>query len=412
MTPRAWWWPGALLFAVLLVSSLVQPTCALHRDIRFEAIRSVVDGTRTYMGDPQPAIDAAARLAVDGRAAIYERDLSTGSSFIYPPLAAALYLPLVGLPADQARDRLATINGVLFLGIVSIMAMLVSARHRLTTWLVPSCVLAAVAFYPLDHAMQLNQATLLVTVCVGAAWLALDRDRQAMAGVLFALSIAIKPQLILVLPALLWSARRMVFASLVTCTILIITSIAYAGAANHVDYLTRVLPSLSRGYPYYANQGINGLLYRAVSGDDLAVFRQSADSAFVRWGTRFAAVGALASVVSLARRWSARNVPPIWTFAVAWISATMTSPVAWQHHYVPALFAFVAIANTLGQTARLRRPVVGLLVGGAFGLMSAYFEVRAAQGAASRLLVSYVLYGAIALGVTLVLVGESQATRE
>jgi hypothetical protein len=208
---------------------------------------------------------------------------------------------------------------------------------------------------------------------------------------------------------MVWSARRMVLASLVTCTVLVVTSIVYAGVANHVDYLTRVLPSLSRGYPYYANQGVNGLLYRAVSGDDLAVFRQSPDSPFVRWGTRFAAVGALFAVLSLARRWSARAVPPVWIFAVAWLSATMTSPVAWQHHYVPALFAFVAIAKTLGGTAQLRRPAVGLLVGSAFGLMAAYFEVRAAQGAASRMLVSYLLYGAIALGVALVLVGESYA---
>jgi hypothetical protein len=404
---RGWWWPGALVCTLVLGFSLVQPTCALRRDIRFEALRSVVDSQRTYMGDPQPAIDAAARLAADGRAAIYSRDLSTGSSFIYPPLAAALYRPLAGLPPYQARDRLATANGVLFLAIVALMVMLAPARHRWTTWLVPSCVLAAVAFYPLDHAIQLNQATLLVTVCVGAAWLALDSDRQALAGVLFAMALAIKPQLVLVLPAMVWSARRMVFASLVTCLILVVASIAYAGVANHVDYLTRVLPSLSRGYPYYANQGINGLLYRAVSGDDLAVFQQSADSAFVRWGTRVAAVGALVGVVLLGRRWSARDVPPVWTFALAWLSATMTSPVAWQHHYVPALFAFVAIAKTLGEKAQLRRPVVGLLVGSAFGLMAAYFEVRGAQDAASRMLVSYLLYGAIALGIALVLVGES-----
>ncbi len=392
---------------MVLGVSLVQPSYALHRDIRFEAVRSLFDTSRTYMGDPGPAIVAATRLAHDGRAAIYDRYASIGSSFIYPPLAAALYRPLADLPADQARDRLATANGVLLLGIIALMVWLASARRGLTPWLVPVCALAAIAFYPLDHAVQLNQATLLVTVCIGAAWLALESDRQALAGVLFALTLAVKPQHVLDLPAMMWGARRMVAASLVTCAVLLVTSIAYAGVTNHVDYVTRVLPSLSRGYPYYANQGINGLLYRAVSGDNLAVFEQSSDSAFVRWGTRFAAVGALLAVVLLARRWNARGVPPVWTFALAWLSATMTSPVAWQHHYVPALFAFVAVASAVREVAQLRRPAVGVLMGTAFGLMGAYFEVRALQGVAARLLVSYILYGAIALGAALVLVGES-----
>jgi hypothetical protein len=410
MGSRGWWWPGAIICTLVLGVSLVQPSCALHRDIRFEAVRSLFDTSRTYMGDPGPAIVAATRLARDGRAAIYDRYAPIGSSFIYPPLAAALYRPLADLPADQAHDRLATADGVLFLGIIALMVWLASTRRGLTGWLVPGCVLAAIAFYPLDHAMQLNQATLLVTVCIGAAWLALESDRQALAGVLFALTLAVKPQLVLVLPAMIWGARRMVVASLVTCAALLVASIAYAGVTNHVDYVMRVLPSLSRGYPYYANQGINGLLYRAVSGENLAVFEQSADSAFVRWGTRFAAVGALVAVVLLARRWSARGVPPVWTFALAWLSATMTSPVAWQHHYAPALFVFVTVASAIREVEHLRRPAVGVLMGTAFGLMAAYFEVRAVQGVAARMLVSYVLYGAIALFAALVLVGESLPT--
>lgn len=409
--PRAWWWPGTITLALVLGFSLWQPWHALHRDIRLEAVRSLVDLDRTYMGDPQPAIVAAARLSRDARAPIYPPDLSVGSSFIYPPLAAALYRPLANLPRAEARDALTLADHTLFVVIVAILALQAGARDRLRAWMFPAVALAAVAFYPLVHAVELNQATLVVTALIGGVWVTLEDGSQELAGVLLAAALAVKPQLVLVLPALVWGARRMVVASLAAGAALLVASLAYAGVANHVDYLTRVLPSLSRGYPYYANQGINGLLYRMASGDDLAVFRQSPGSAFVTWGTRLAALGALVGVVSLARRWSARGVPPVWTFALAWLSATMTSPVAWQHHYAPALFAFVALARAIHDTPELRRPVVGLLVGGAIGLMGAYFEVRQVQGAAARLLVSYVLYGAVALGAAIVLVGESASTR-
>jgi hypothetical protein len=411
MRPRGWWWPGAIACALVLGASLAQPSCALHRDIRLEAVRSLVDLHRTYMGDPQPALIAAARLSRNGRVAIYEPDLSEGSSFIYPPIAAALYRPLVDLPQDEARDWLAMANHTLFVLIVAIMAQLASARGRLSPWIVSACTLAAIAFYPLVHAVQLNQATLLVTACIGATWIALEDDRQSLAGVLFALALSIKPQLVLVLPAMVWSARRMVIASFATGAGLLLASIAYAGVANHVDYVTRVLPSLSRGYAYYANQGINGLMYRWLPDENIGVFRQPPDSAFVRWATRLMAAGALAAVVMLARRWSVRGVPPVWTFALAWLSATMTSPVAWQHHYAPALFAFVAVATALREVAELRRPAIAALAGTAFALMATYFEVRQLQGFAARLLVSYVLYGAVALGALIVLVGEVRAAR-
>lgn len=386
----------------------------MHRDIRGEAIASLASLDRTYMGDPQPAIVAAARLARDGRAAIYERNLSTGSSFIYPPIAALLYRPLVGLPQDEARDWLAAANHTLFIVVVTIMVQLACARRKLRAWPAAGCAAAAILFYPLVHAVQLNQATLLVTACIGGAWLALGDGGQALAGVVFAVALVVKPQLVLVLPALAWGARRMVAASLVTAAALLAVSLAYAGWDNHVDYLTRVLPSLARGYPYYANQGINGFLYRWVPEEGLGVFRQAPDVAFVRWGSRAAAAGALAGTLVVARRWHTRGVPVTWTFALAWLAATMVSPVAWQHHYAPALFAFVAVTCAQRDApagSALRRPLVAALTGLAFSLTAAYFEVRQLEGVAARLLASYVLYGAVALGAALVLAAESRATR-
>ena len=117
-----WWLPAVALACVGFALSLVQPTLALHRDIRFEAVRSLVDLERTYMGDPAPAIRAARRLANDPRASIYDQDLAVGSAFIYPPLAALLYRPLAFLPIAEAQDRLTLATHVLWAAVFLLLA--------------------------------------------------------------------------------------------------------------------------------------------------------------------------------------------------------------------------------------------------------------------------------------------------
>lgn len=410
MTAR-WWVLGALLAALVAVASAVQPTLAMGRDIRWEAERSIVLFGHTLLGDPGPAIAAAARLARDPGAPLYAADLAHGSSFIYPPLAALLYRPLAFLPEDDARDWLAVVSHTLALAIVAMMVQLACARRRVTAGVVGACVAAAVAFYPLVHALQLNQATLFVTAFLGASWIALDEGNEAAAGVLFALTLAIKPQLVLALPALAWGARRMVGWAAATAAALLVASLLYAGLAAHVDYATRVLPSLSGGYAYYANQGVNGLLQRLRPGVDIAVFEQPSAAPWITAVTGVVSVGALAGSLVVGRLWHAWRVPPVWTFALSWLTATASSPVAWQHHYAPALFVFALLARALADDPTLRRRALGALAFGSFALMAAYFEVRHAQGVLTRLGASTVLYGAVTLGAAVVAVAEAESRR-
>ena len=407
------WWLAALAVAVVgFAASLVQPSRAIGRDIRLEAMRSLVAPERTYMGDPAPSIEAARRLMHDPRARLYDADLSVGSEFIYPPIAALPYRPLATLTRPEAHDRLALVNHVLFVAVVLLLLQLSTSRRRVGALDVAACAMAAVVFYPLVHAVELNQATVAVTLLIGLTWVALDERRPALAGAVFALALAVKPQLVLALPAMAWHARRMVASSLATASALACASIAYAGWDNQVAYVTHVLPALSRGYTYYANQGLNGLYGRMfVPGGDLGIFEQPPDSPVVRAATLVSAAVVLAGVLLIVRHWHARPRPvaPTWVFAVAWLATVLVSPVSWQHHYAPALFAFVLVARALREQPSLRTATVAALASAAFTLMAAYFEVRRFQGVAERLLASYVLYGALALGATLVLLIESGA---
>jgi hypothetical protein len=405
MTARRlpWWLPAVAILVAGFALSLVQPQLAMHRDIRLEAMRSLVDLQRTFLGDPGPAIRASRRLEHDPDARIYDQDLSAGSAFIYPPLAALMYRPLADLPVQQIRDRLAAANHVLWLAVVLIAAKLAGGRRGLPWPALATSAAACILFYPLVHAVQLNQATLVVTVAIGGAWLALDAERPATAGVAFALALAIKPQLALALPLMLWHAPRMVAAAAVAAAVLAVSSFAYAGVANNVDYVTRVLPALSRGYAYYANQGFNGFFYRWVPGGDIGIFAQRPRSPVVDVLTLLAAAGVLTAAALQLRR--SRAVEPAWAFGIAWLAATMVSPICWQHHYSPALFAFALLARALHDRPALRaRYATPAAI--AFTLMAIYLEVRPAQGVLARLSVSYVLFGALALGATFVRVAR------
>lgn len=396
-----WWRVPLLLVIVGFAFSAVQPTLARHRDIRMEAIGSLLDPSHTYMGDPGPAIRAARRLAADPRAPIYDQDLSVGSAFIYPPIAAAMYRPLADLSPELAQDRLAVVNHVLWCVIVLLVARMAGGKEDPSAWMILASLAACVVFYPLVHAVELNQATVVVTLLVGLAWVALDDDRHLLGGVALAAAMAIKPQLGLMLPVLLLAgARRMVIAAAIAATALALASVLYAGTANNAAYVTRVLPALSRGYPYYANQGYNGLLYRLIPGGDIGVFVQQPRSLVVDVLTLVAGIGGLVAAASVVRR--TRMRPPSWAFGVAWLAATMASPVAWQHHFAPALFAFALLGRSMRHVPALREPRIVVPAAAAFTLMAVYFEVRGLQRVPERLLVSYVLAGASLLGVALV----------
>lgn len=378
--------------AILVVGftlSAAQPTTCARGDLRLDALRSLVDERRSFLGDPGPSIVAAGRLRADPRAAIYPRDLSIGSAFIYPPIAARPYEPLAGLHPSLARAALSRVSRALFVVVVGLLAALLVVRRKPRPLELVAAVLGALAFFPLVHAVQLNQATLAVTALIGAAFLALVLERPALAGVAVGLACAVKPHLALVLPLLAFHARRTVVAALVTGAALLALSLAYAGVANHVAYATSVLPTLSRGYAYFANQSANGLYQRLFIDSDIGVFVLPPAYLPVQaltLATAVAGYGAAAFVIHRAR--ARADLAPL-VFAFAWLVCTLISPIGWQHHFAPALFVFALL---------LRDRIVSTpLAALAFVLLGAYFEVRQLRDPLALVGASYVFFGALLL---------------
>jgi hypothetical protein len=394
----------AAALAVVTLSFL-QVDCSSDRDIRRDAMRGVFDMRRTYFGDPEPSVVAAAQLARQRNAPIYERDLSIGSAFIYPPLAALVYRPLVVLRTDDAHAELALVNHLLLIVIIGLIAAVLSAGGALTLWELLAVLLMTATFYPLLRALELNQAMVITTACLGAAVVSLQHGKQTAAGVALALGALFKPPLALMLPLLFWHARRTLYAALATGAVLLVASLIYAGLANHVAYLTYVLPSMSRGYAYYANQAWNGFVLRLFIGDDsLTVFRQSEGFVAARAVAQMLATSTWVLALVVLRR--ARDAAPAEAFVFAWLAATLASPIAWEHHYAPAVFAFALWYRRLGG---LTPKQLGLLAG-AYALMASYFEVRGFSSVALRPLMSYLFAGALLLfGALASLLGDARA---
>ena len=363
-------------------------------------MRSIFDiHGRPRFGDVNPSLKVARRLERDPRAPLYEHLTPEGSSFIYPPLALLLYRPFVAGSEEQAHGWLLIANHVVFGGIAVLLAIYLARQPGLHPWEAALAVPAVVLYYPLTRALEINQATLVVTFLLGAAWLALAERRQVAAGVALALASAIKPHLVLALPLLVWALPAMVTAAAAAGAALALASVGYAGWANHADYATRVLPALSAGYAFYANQSWNGLFNRLYDLPPPTDFVLAPRRISVQGLTLLCGAATYVAALIVAWRRRAEATPPTLLLGLAWLTTTLVSPISWEHHYAPGLFVFATL-YAISRSSRPSPPWLPLALAIAFVAMAGYFEVRSLAGLAPRLLASYVLAGGLILELT------------
>jgi hypothetical protein len=397
--------------ALGLLLSVAQVRCAGGHDLRLRALAAVLGG-HSDAHDPRPSVAAARALRADRRARIYDPARTVGAAFIYPPIAAAMYAPVARLDPPRLKQALEIANRVLLVAI-GVLFLAVATRGRdVKPWEVAVGAAALLVHYPLARAVELNQATVVVTLFLGSAWLAIQEGRARAAGVALALATAIKPHYVLMLPLLALGAgqqRRAAAWTLLAGAALAALSLAYAGVRNHLDYVTEVLPTLTNGYAFYPNHSWNGLWNRLLH-PMLALdhFALAPPSGAVRALSAVSSALTYAVGLGLAWRWRRVGGPPAWRFGFAWLVATLVSPIAWEHHYAPALFLFASLWAVAREGWRLPRWLPAA-AGVSFALIAGYFEVRRLEGAAARLLVSYVFLGALLLAAIVALGLERRA---
>jgi len=256
------------------------------------------------------------------------------------------------------------------------------------------------AFYPLMKAYGLGQIQMWVNCALVGAILAWVKGRAALAGALTGITALIKPQYSLLV---LWGAWRRDWRFFIgaLCTLIpgLLLSLWMFGLQNHVDYLD-VLSFLSRhGEAYFFNQSINGALNRLLGNGDWRVFSAESYPPF----NRIVYLGTLASSAVLvgtaffaSRPSAVRAERPgdATAFCIMILSATMASPLAWEHHYGVTFGIFAwAFARALRADAP---PALLAFLCASYLLMGNYIDqARSVPAGWATLLQSYVLAGAL-----------------
>lgn len=333
--------------------------------------------------------------------------------FIYPP---ASLLPMYALHrlGVALADLPVTMNSFLFLAPLLTACFVAAILNRSTEGAglaSPSradrairSVLAfglTLAFYPVWKSYQLGQAQAWINCFVTVAiwcWLCGRRDA---AGLLVGLACLIKPQYLLIL---LWGTSRrqwrfaLLGAAVVAAGVLLYG--ALFGYADQLEYF-RVLSYISRhGEAYHYNQSVNGLLNRLYFGS--APFLMDGYPPYhpvVFGGT----VVSSAVLILAAFLWPMARAGrgSVLDLCVIVVSATLASPVAWEHHYgcLPAIFACL-IAGLSGQRVFGRATMPYLTI--SYALCAGWFGgmVRL-NHSALNVLQSYLFFGALMVLVAL-----------
>jgi alpha-1,2-mannosyltransferase len=228
-------------------------------------------------------------------------------------------------------------------------------------------------FYPVVHGFEIGQAQLWIDAFFALALAAWVGERKRLSGVLIGMACLIKPQLaVLVIWGLLRREWRFAAALAGFGVIAAIISLAWFGLENHFGYL-RALSYLSQhGGSLYANQSVNGLLGRLVSLGDPEHYNNliwmeglPPYHPLIYFGTLISSIVILLPALFVGS--NADRTGRSLDFCTVALSATMASPVAWDHHY-GVIFPIYAVALAAGWG----RPLMLLALGASYVVASHY----------------------------------------
>jgi hypothetical protein len=263
-------------------------------------------------------------------------------------------------------------------------------------------VAGSVLFHPALMSYVLGQIQSFVNAALAAMLLAWRLNRRVAAGVALGIACLIKPHFALLV---VWGLLRRAWSFAASTAVVIAiggaSALAVFGVRDNLDYARVVSYMAARGEAITANQSVNGLLNRLVQPPEAREWDFHSfppPHPVVRAGTLVAALVLVGAALIL---------PPALGFggtaldmAIAGLSVTMASPIAWDHHYgilLPALVLAAGLALRLPAARRWWFLVLGI----AFALGGSLWEPLAfVEDPPANIVQSYVLAaGAAALFV-------------
>ncbi len=411
-------WFGLLLFLIFgWVAFSIVPTLllgayhrsALHFTLAFFAGVS-------YWDSWEPMRMAFDALAAGLDASLYQTLFFDRLEKFQYPLTSLLIFELLtpfGLSSDEALN---TISRALVLVTVAGMMLLADALIRrlklhdigsagLDRLALAGLVgLATITFYPLMRGVWFGQIQTWITAFFVLACLCWVTDRRIAAGVLVGLICLIKPQLGLMVP---WALVRRQWGFLAGWAAafvpLALVALALYGLDNNLDYL-RVLSHIAQhGEVWWDNQTVNGVVNRLLFNGNIMKWDPHS---FAPYDVRVHVVtfASSAALIAAALFWRFRAADRAgWAdFAIAAITFTVASPIAWQHHFGTLLplyaIALGLILDRERRTGRGRVPWRLAWLGLSYLLVSNFLPMlNAAAYTPFNIVQSYRFFGVVIL---------------
>ena len=265
----------------------------------------------------------------------------------------------------------------------------------------------SLSFFPLMEAYSLGQIQAWINALLALAILAWLTKREDLAGVAVGLACLMKPTYLLFgVWAVVRRQTRFLLPMAGVVFLGTLAAIAAYSLADNLDYLHALRTMGGRGEAFYPNQSVNGVLNRLLGNGDSLKFDRSAFAPFhpiVAVGTVafFAVCMSLAIWIPARLRAAGRTGD----FAIALLTITMTSPIAWTHHYGVLLPILAATAPSMLAGKPLGRwtgavlaacyvlasqsiPFTNRLAGTPFGILQSYLFV-------SSLVILAMIYGSL-----------------
>jgi hypothetical protein len=222
-----------------------------------------------------------------------------------------------------------------------------------------------------------SSAGILLTCLAALCLLFLLRGNDKSFGLVFGLAMLAQPQLLMMLPWLVWRRRIRAFSwSLLFGAGWMALSLYWAGWTNHVRFLGVTLPWAMQGDAYFVNQSLSGLwrrLFESHSFLQLSPLPPPQWVSALNWISGAAAIGLGLMLVALLCRRPPDAPRVAMEYAALLLVGLAVSPAAWEHPHSRTVLVWVLLYGALRYRLTGWRRGVGLglfLAGIVLGLVA------------------------------------------
>jgi len=273
----------------------------------------------------------SAQNLISGRNMYTDQTLYT--SFAYPPVTAFLYIPLTIFPYSVAQGIFSCVSYGLLYGVVFVCFKLF--HTKVSTLVYTVAMTLSLLSFPVKFTFGMGQINIIALFFLLCGIYIFLRKRQGVGSLLVAMSMLLKPQLVVILLVILLCKKINFFTrvSLWILGISIVETLCF-GIAPWMHYLSYKIPETMRftsDIAIYYNQGFLAFAGRIMQGNGVLLYIALSVIAVLLYGISM-------KHIMLA---DDRDNKFIQCIVLALPLMLLIEPLSWQHHYVfliPSLF--------------------------------------------------------------------------